>query len=135
MQKHLNEDRIAKMQTARMEKIKKTKGLIWDIGDGIEICADSRQFILKFSGESEQYYHFDCLDEIIRDIFYKKSTHLLIKNEQKNAEGVLNCLAEAKKWFEIVLAPALSPFTLKFTRKSLDQSDENEVEREFYQIG
>lgn len=120
MTNHLNADRIAKMQQARIDKKQNSKGLIWSLVDGIEIHVDKFQYILVVPGELDHFYHFDLLGDIIKDLFYKRAINSMLKDERKNVESVSESFAEAKRWLDEVLTPALSPFTSKSIRKSID---------------
>ena len=120
MPKKLSSERIKKMQEARIEKMQNSQGLVWNLGGGIEVHADRYQFILKFPGDPDRYFHFDHLDLLIEYLFYKRAVNSMIKDERKNAEGVLCALEEAKEWLKKVVTPALSPSVeSKITRKSL----------------
>lgn len=105
MTKQITANHIEMMKKGRMEKIKKTHGLIWDLGKGIEIHADSHQYILKMPSEPDQYYHFNSLDMIVEDLFFKRAISSMIQNEQKNGEGVLAAFAKAQKWIEEIVVP------------------------------
>lgn len=123
MSKKINKKRIAKMQQGRMEKLKRTKGLIWDVGDGIQIKKDAFQFILERPGYETQYYHFDCLDEMLKDLFYVTAAEKMAENDKKNLSGIIESFGETKKWFKDVLSPVLSPFSIPdSTRKLLAEN-------------
>ncbi len=120
MPKILNEEHLAKMKRGREEKAQESKGLIWRLGDDIEIRADRYQLILSITGEPEQYYHYSSLDEIIRDLLHKHAVKLMFKDERKNIIGVLECLNQTNSWLDEILTPALSPFAAQIKAKSLE---------------
>jgi len=124
--KKLSVERIIKMQAARTEKLKQTQGLIWDIGNGIEVHADRYQYILVTPGESDRYYHFDCLAELINDLFHKQATKAMLMSEDKGINNVINSLAKTQKWLDTVITTTLTPSEQKIIRKSLDQLNENQ---------
>lgn len=104
--KTLTSEHLARLQAGRAKSKKENGGLVCNIDERISIWADQFQFILRINGATRGYYH--DIDLILEELMTDKAKELMIVDQRKNLESVLNAITSARAWLNEMVAPALS---------------------------